>query len=45
MTSHFFRLLTIFVVMIALGLAGVYLVNTYGQEKAPTANVPVGVEE
>jgi len=35
MTSHFIRLLTIFVVLIALGLAGVYLVNTYGQDEAP----------
>jgi len=45
MTSHFFKILTIFVVLIALGLAGVYLVNTYGQEEAPTANVPAEVEE
>lgn len=39
MTSHFFKILTIFAVMIALGLAGVFLVNNYGQEEQATANV------
>ena len=36
--KHFLKALTLFVVMIALGLAGVYLVNTYGKAEAPQAN-------
>jgi hypothetical protein len=40
-TMHFIKVLGTFVAMIALGLAGVYLVNRYGQEAATTASVPV----
>jgi hypothetical protein len=39
-TNHFIKVLATFVVMIALGLAGVYLVNKYGQEPTATASVP-----
>jgi hypothetical protein len=38
--GHFFKLLATFVALIGLGLAGVYLVNTYGQGEATTAKVP-----
>ncbi|MDP9249418.1 MAG: hypothetical protein M3M85_02845 [bacterium] len=39
-TRHFIKVLATFTVMIALGLAGVYLVNQYGQESPTTASVP-----
>ena len=39
-TMHFIKVLAAFMAMIALGLAGVYLVNQYGQEPAATATTP-----
>ncbi len=38
-TRHFFKTLFIFTAMIALGLAGVFLVNYYDQEKANDVGV------
>ena len=36
MARHFFKVLTIFTGMIALGLLGVYLINYFSFEKAET---------
>lgn len=44
MTKHFLKVLATFVGMIALGLVGVYLVNTYGQAEAPQANTGESVD-
>lgn len=36
--KHFLRILTLFVALIGLGMAGVYLVNKYGKAEVPQAN-------
>jgi hypothetical protein len=32
-TKHFFKILAVFSIMIILGLIGVFLTNTFGQEQ------------
>lgn len=44
LTSHFLKVFATFVAMIAIGLAGVYLVNTYGKTEAPQASTESGIE-
>jgi hypothetical protein len=38
MIKHFLKILVIFALMIALGLAGVYLINNYKGGEEPDAN-------
>jgi uncharacterized membrane protein AbrB (regulator of aidB expression) len=38
-TKHFFKVLTIFILMILLGLVGVFAINRFGEQNTETATV------